>query len=79
MVDALAVVAFTELFADEPSHHNLHPLLADDSILRLLQPLVVVEIDTFESGRDGRLLSQEGCGFGGRHGETEAPISFEVY
>ena len=67
VVDALAVVAFRHLLPHQSSHHDVDPLLADDGILRLLQSLVVIVVDAVEGGRDGRLLSQESLGFGGRH------------
>lgn len=71
MVHARTVIAFAKLLADQASHHDLHPLLANDGVLSLLQPLVVIVIDAIEGGRDGRLLGQEGGGFGCRHGDVE--------
>lgn len=67
VVHALAVVAFAQLFPHKPAHHDLHPLLPDDGILRLLQPLGVIVVDAVERGRHGGLLRQEGGGLGGRH------------
>lgn len=67
MIHTLAVVTFAQLLSYQPPHHDLHPLFPDDGVLRLLQSLVVVVVDAVEGGRDGRLLGQEGFGFGSRH------------
>lgn len=69
MVDALPVVTLAQLLPDEPSHHDVHPLLPDDGVLGLLDALVVVEVDPFEGWWHGRLLGQESLGLGGRHCE----------
>ena len=69
MVDALPVVALAQLLADQPAHHDLHPLLADDGVLGLLEALVVFVVDAVKGRRDLRLLGQEGLGLGSRHGD----------
>lgn len=70
VVDALPVVALAQLLPDEPSHHDLHPLLPDDGVLGLLEALVVIKVDPFEGWWHGRLLGQESLGLGGRHCEV---------
>lgn len=67
MIDAFSVVAFAQLLPDQAAHHDLHPLLPDDSILCLLQLLVVVVVDAVKGRGHGRLLGQESRRFGGRH------------
>lgn len=58
VVDALTVVALSHLFSDEPGHHALDPLLADNGVLGGLELLVVVVIDAIE-GRGYRGLSRQ--------------------
>lgn len=48
VVDALTVIALSHLFSDEPGHHALDPLLADNGVLGGLELLVVVVIDAIE-------------------------------
>lgn len=59
VVDALTVVALSHLFSDEPGHHALNPLLADNGVLGGLELLVVVVIDAIEGRRYGGLLRQK--------------------
>lgn len=68
MVHAFSPVALAHLIPNQPRHHTLHPLLADNRILRRLQRLVVIVIDTVEGGRDGRFGGFKGLGFWRRHG-----------
>jgi len=67
VVDTLAVVALSELAADNTGHHALDPLLAQDSILGGLECFCVVVVDTVECRRDRRLLGQVCGGLGDRH------------
>ena len=66
VVDTLPVVALAQLVPHQPPHHDLHPLLADDGILGLLQARRVVVVDAVECGGDLGLLGQEGLGLGSR-------------
>jgi hypothetical protein len=67
VVYSLPPVALAHLFPDQPCHHTLNPLLADDSILCSLQSDVVIVVDTVECGRDLWLLGQEQSGLRCRH------------
>lgn len=67
MVDSLSVVALAELIPYQTAHHDLDPLLPDDSILCLLEALGVIVVDAVEGGSDLGLLGQKGLGLGGRH------------
>jgi hypothetical protein len=67
MVDSLSIVAFAQLLSHQSAHHDLYPLLSDNGILRSLQCLVVLVVDSVECGRHLGLLGQESLGLGSRH------------
>lgn len=67
VVDSLPPVALAHLLPDQPGHHTLNPLLANDSILRALQGNVVLVVDSIEGGRDLWLLGQKRSGLRCRH------------
>ena len=69
MVDAFFPVAFAHLFADQPLHHDLDPLLSDNCISGIDDLFVLREINTFEGWRYFRLLPQEGFRLWSRHCE----------
>lgn len=69
MVHAFARIALAQFLADETGHHAAHPLLADDSITRVVDGDVVLEVDALVGWGDGGLLGEEGGGLGGGHCE----------
>lgn len=68
VVYALAVVALAQLLPHQPRHHALHPLLANDRVLRGFQRFVVIVVDAVERRRHRRLGRFEHLGLRGGHG-----------
>ena len=52
VINPLAEITLVQLFAHQPGHHALDPLLANDGIARILEGAVVVVVDSVEGWRD---------------------------
>ena len=67
MVDPFAIVTFAQLFPDQPGHHALNPLLANDGVLSSFQLICIVVVDPIKSGRHFGLLGEKSSRFWGGH------------
>lgn len=75
VVHALTRIALPQFLSDKSRHHAADPLLADNSIAGIVDGDVVFVVHTLVGRRDGRLFSEEGGGFGGRHFGLLVPFS----
>lgn len=74
VVHALTCIALPQFLANKTGHHAADPLLADNSVAGIVDGDVVFVVHTLVGRRDGRLFSEEGGGFGGRHFDLLEPL-----
>lgn len=67
MIHTLPSVALAHLIPHQPRHHALNPLLSNNRILRSLERLIVLVVNTIEGRRNLWLLGQKHRGLGSWH------------